>query len=38
MSIKLSELNAKIFGISAQNVDLAEDHSKFSELLDQLGI
>ena len=38
LSMKLTESGAKILGTSAQNVDLAEDRSKFSALLDQLGI
>jgi len=38
LSMKLTELGAKILGTSAQDVDVAEDRSKFSALLDQLGI
>jgi carbamoyl-phosphate synthase large subunit len=38
LSMKLTELGAKILGTSAHDVDLAEDRSKFSALLDQLGI
>lgn len=38
LSMPLSEAGAKILGTSAQDVDLAEDRSKFSALLDQLGI
>lgn len=38
LSIPLSEAGATILGTSAQDVDLAEDRSKFSTLLDQLGI
>ncbi|MCL2133940.1 MAG: carbamoyl-phosphate synthase (glutamine-hydrolyzing) large subunit [Candidatus Bathyarchaeota archaeon] len=38
LSIKLTESGAKILGTSAQSVDLAEDRSKFSALLDELGI
>ena len=38
LSVKLTELNANILGTSAQDVDMAEDRSKFSALLDKLGI
>jgi len=38
LSMPLSDAGANILGTSAQNVDLAEDRSKFSALLDQLGI
>ncbi|MDR0797655.1 MAG: carbamoyl-phosphate synthase (glutamine-hydrolyzing) large subunit, partial [Nitrososphaerota archaeon] len=38
LSVTLTELGAKILGTSAENVDLAEDRSKFSALLDELGI
>ncbi|MGD6933259.1 MAG: carbamoyl-phosphate synthase (glutamine-hydrolyzing) large subunit [Candidatus Bathyarchaeia archaeon] len=38
LSIKLTESGAKILGTTAHDVDLAEDRSKFSALLDQLGI
>ena len=38
LSMKLTDLGAKILGTSAQNVDIAEDRSKFSALLDQLDI
>jgi carbamoyl-phosphate synthase large subunit len=38
LSVKLTELGANILGTSAENVDLAEDRSKFSALLDKLGI
>lgn len=38
LSIGLSELGVKLLGTSAKNVDLAEDRSKFSALLDQLDI
>jgi carbamoyl-phosphate synthase large subunit len=38
LSMPLFEAGAKILGTSAQDVDLAEDRSKFSALLDQLGI
>lgn len=35
---KLSKHNVKILGTSSANVDRAEDRSKFSRLLDELGI
>ncbi len=38
LSMRLTESGAKILGTSAYDVDLAEDRSKFSALLDQLGI
>jgi carbamoyl-phosphate synthase large subunit len=38
LSMKLTEEGAKLLGTTAQDVDLAEDRSKFSALLDQLGI
>jgi carbamoyl-phosphate synthase large subunit len=38
LSMPLSDAGINILGTSAQNVDLAEDRSKFSALLDQLGI
>ncbi len=38
LSMKLTDYGAKILGTSAANVDLAEDRSKFSALLDQLGV
>jgi len=38
LSMPLSDAGAKILGTSAKDVDLAEDRSKFSALLDQLGI
>lgn len=38
LSLPLSEAGANILGTSARNVDLAEDRSKFSALLDQLDI
>ena len=38
LSMPLFEAGAKILGTSAHDVDLAEDRSKFSALLDQLGI
>ena len=36
--MKLSNAGVKLLGTSAENVDLAEDRSKFSALLDQLQI
>ena len=38
LAMKLSAANVKLLGTSAENVDLAEDRSKFSALLDQLNI
>ncbi|MCL2477536.1 carbamoyl-phosphate synthase (glutamine-hydrolyzing) large subunit [Candidatus Bathycorpusculum sp.] len=38
LSLPLSEAGVKLLGTSAQDVDVAEDRSKFSALLDQLGI
>ncbi len=38
LAIKLADLGVKLLGTSAEDVDLAEDRSKFSSLLDQLGI
>jgi carbamoyl-phosphate synthase large subunit len=38
LAMKLSNSGVKLLGTSAENVDLAEDRSKFSALLDQLGI
>ena len=38
LSMVLSEAGVNILGTSAKNVDLAEDRSKFSALLDKLGI
>ena len=38
LSMGLSNAGVKLLGTSAQNVDLAEDRSKFSALLDQLQI
>jgi carbamoyl-phosphate synthase large subunit len=38
LAMKLSEEGVKLLGTSAEDVDLAEDRSKFSALLDQLGI
>jgi carbamoyl-phosphate synthase large subunit len=38
LAMKLSDAGVKLLGTSAENVDLAEDRSKFSALLDQLEI
>jgi len=38
LAMGLSEKGVKLLGTSAENVDLAEDRSKFSALLDQLKI
>jgi len=38
LAMKLSDAGVKLLGTSALNVDLAEDRSKFSALLDQLHI
>jgi carbamoyl-phosphate synthase large subunit len=38
LSMPLSEAGVNILGTTAQDVDVAEDRSKFSALLDQLGI
>ncbi len=38
LAMKLANSGAKLLGTSAENIDLAEDRSKFSALLDQLGI
>jgi carbamoyl-phosphate synthase large subunit len=38
LSMKLTESGATILGTSAYDVDVAEDRSKFSALLDKLGI
>jgi carbamoyl-phosphate synthase large subunit len=38
LALKLANSGAKLLGTSAENIDLAEDRSKFSALLDQLGI
>jgi len=38
LSMPLSEAGVKLLGTSAQDVDVAEDRSKFSALLDHLGI
>jgi carbamoyl-phosphate synthase large subunit len=38
LALKLANSGVKLLGTSAKNIDLAEDRSKFSALLDQLGI
>lgn len=38
LAMKLSNAGVKLLGTTAEDVDLAEDRSKFSALLDQLGI
>ncbi len=38
LAMKLSNCGVNLLGTSAEDVDLAEDRSKFSALLDQLGI
>jgi len=38
LALKLSNSNVKILGTSSESIDLAEDRSKFSMLLDKLGI
>jgi carbamoyl-phosphate synthase large subunit len=38
LALKLANSGVKLLGTSAENIDLAEDRSKFSALLDQLGI
>jgi carbamoyl-phosphate synthase large subunit len=38
LALKLADANVTLLGTSAENVDLAEDRSKFSALLDQLDI
>jgi carbamoyl-phosphate synthase large subunit len=38
LAMKLANANVNLLGTSAENVDLAEDRSKFSALLDQLQI
>ncbi len=38
LALELSKRGVKLLGTSAENVDLAEDRSKFSALLDQLQI
>ncbi len=38
LALKLANAGVKLLGTSAENIDVAEDRSKFSALLDQLGI
>jgi carbamoyl-phosphate synthase large subunit len=38
LAMKLANSGVKLLGTSAEDVDVAEDRSKFSSLLDQLGI
>ena len=38
LALKLTKNGAKIIGTSAENIDRAEDRSKFSEILDELEI
>ena len=38
LALKLSQAGVKLLGTSSKSIDLAEDRSKFSALLDQLGI
>jgi carbamoyl-phosphate synthase large subunit len=38
LALKLANSGVKLLGTSAQSIDSAEDRSKFSALLDQLGI
>jgi len=38
LALKLANSGVKLLGTSAENIDEAEDRSKFSALLDQLGI
>jgi carbamoyl-phosphate synthase large subunit len=38
LALKLANSGVKLLGTSAENIDVAEDRSKFSALLDQLGI
>jgi carbamoyl-phosphate synthase large subunit len=38
LALKLANSGVKLLGTSAENIDLAEDRSKFSALLDELGI
>jgi carbamoyl-phosphate synthase large subunit len=38
LAMKLANSGAKLLGTSAEDIDVAEDRSKFSALLDQLGI
>jgi len=38
LALKLANAGVKLLGTSAENIDMAEDRSKFSALLDQLDI
>jgi carbamoyl-phosphate synthase large subunit len=38
LALKLANSGVKLLGTSAENIDIAEDRSKFSALLDSLGI
>ncbi len=38
LAMKLADSGVKLLGTSAEDIDIAEDRSKFSALLDQLGI
>jgi len=38
LALKLAESGVKLLGTSSKSIDYAEDRSKFSELLDKLGI
>jgi len=38
LALKLSQAGVKLLGTSSRSIDLAEDRSKFSALLDKLGI
>jgi len=38
LAVKLANNNVNILGTSAENIDKAEDRSKFSSILDELGI
>ncbi len=38
LAMKLATAGVKLLGTAAENIDAAEDRSKFSELLDQLGV
>jgi carbamoyl-phosphate synthase large subunit len=38
LALKLANSGVKLLGTSGENIDLAEDRSKFSTLLDELGI
>jgi carbamoyl-phosphate synthase large subunit len=38
LALKLANAGVKLLGTAAENIDVAEDRSKFSALLDQIGI